>query len=102
MIVVLTTTSTEKEAEKLARKILATRLAACVQILPQMKSLYVWEGTIQADNENLLVIKTSKDNFSQLREFISENHSYDTPEIVALETAGVSEKYAKWLSDSVI
>lgn len=102
MIVVLTTTSTEKEAEELARKILETKLAACVQILPPMKSLYFWDDKIQTDTESLLLIKTLKENFTQLRAYIAENHTYDTPEIVALETSGVDEKYAKWLLDSVI
>ena len=97
MLIVLTTTPTTEEAENLARKIVEARLAACVQVLPAMKSFYFWEGAIQADAERLLLIKTLPEKYLALEEFIKSNHSYSVPEIVALAAEKVSDSYFKWL-----
>lgn len=99
MIVVLNTAPNEKEAEMLAIKIIEAKLAACVQILPQIKSFYFWEDKVQQDAEFLLLIKTLEENFPELKEFILENHSYDVPEIVALEVKDVSESYLNWITN---
>ncbi len=99
MLVVLTTTPNMEEAETLARKIVQAKLAACVQILPQMKSFYFWKGAIQKDAEHLLFIKTLAGKFAELEKFIRENHSYETPEIVALSAEMVSENYLDWIKD---
>ena len=99
MLIVLTTTSNAVEAENLARKIVDARLAACVQILPHIRSVYFWEGKVHAEPEHLLLIKTLHERFDDLREFIVSNHSYDTPEITAIETDKVSERYNAWLSN---
>jgi periplasmic divalent cation tolerance protein len=99
MLIVLTTTPSAKEAENLARKIVAAKLAACVQVLPPMKSFYFWEGAIQADTEHLLLIKTADEKFDELEDFIRQNHSYAVPEIVALGAEKVSESYLNWLND---
>jgi periplasmic divalent cation tolerance protein len=99
MIIVLTTTPNTEEAESLARKIVEARLAACVQVLPPMKSYYFWEDAIQADDEHLLLIKTLAGKFDELKDFIESNHSYSVPEIVALRAEKVSESYFKWLKD---
>jgi periplasmic divalent cation tolerance protein len=99
MLVVLTTTPNAEEAESLARKIVGARLAACVQVLPRMKSFYFWEGEIQTDGEHLLLIKTLEDKFVELQDFIGSNHSYDVPEIVALRAEKVSAGYLRWLTD---
>ncbi len=96
MLVVLTTTSTFDEADALAGKIIESRLAACVQILPQMTSVYIWEGKTQRESECLLLIKTLPEKWNELGGFISANHSYDVPEIVALE-AKAAEPYLAWL-----
>ncbi len=101
MIVVLTTTPTAEEAENLARKIIEAKLAACVQVLPQMKSFYFWEGKIQNDSEHLLLIKTLDEKFDELKNFIQSNHSYDVPEIFALDAKDVSESYLKWMIDYI-
>ncbi len=97
MYVVLTTTPNVEEAETLARKIIAEKLAACVQILPAMKSVYFWKDAVQSNEENLLLIKTLPEKFADLEKFIQSNHSYDTPEIVALRAAEVSESYLGWM-----
>lgn len=101
MIVVLTTTPNSEEAETLARKIVEARLAACVQVLPPIKSFYFWNGEIQKDAENLLLIKTLEDKFDELKDFIQTNHSYDVPEIVALKAEDVAESYLNWALSAV-
>lgn len=99
MIIVLTTAPNSEEAEILAGKIVAAKLAACVQMLPQMTSFYVWEGEMQRDSEHLLLIKTLPEKYDQLEQFITENHSYDIPEIVAIDAEHVSEPYLAWMKD---
>lgn len=101
MFVVLTTTPDTQEAEQLARKIVEAKLAACVQILPAMKSFYFWEGAVQFDREHLLLIKTLPEKFAELEDFILTNHSYDVPEIIALKAEDVAESYLNWAKDSV-
>ena len=101
MLVVLTTTPNTEEAEGLARSILEARLAACVQILPKMTSVYFWEGKVQAEPEHLLLIKTLEEKFDDLQAFILRNHSYDVPEIVAIDAEKVSEDYLTWLKDYI-
>ncbi len=97
MITVLTTTPNTEEAETLAEKIVAEKLAACVQILPPMTSVYFWEGKIQKEPEHLLLIKTLPAKFAELEKFIQSNHSYDVPEIVAFQASAVSESYLDWI-----
>ncbi len=98
-IVVLTSVPNSEEAETIARKIIEAKLAACVQVLPTMKSFYFWNDSIQADSEHLLLIKTLTENFDELEKFIKTNHSYDVPEIVALAAERVSESYLGWMKD---
>ena len=101
MLVVLTTTPNKAEAEVLAKKIIESKLAACVQIMPQMTSVYFWEGKVQTQPEHLLLIKTLEEKFDDLSEFIKKNHTYDVPEIVAIDAVKVSEPYLNWIQDSV-
>ena len=99
MLIILTTTPNIDEAESLARKIVEAKLAACVQVLPQMKSFYFWKGEVQKDDEHLLLIKTLDEKFDELEKFIQTNHSYEVPEIVALSAEKVSESYLNWMKD---
>ncbi len=99
VIVVLTTTPNIEESETLARKIIESKLAACVQVLPPIKSFYAWKNEIQVESEHLLLIKTLSAKFSELKEFIQANHSYDVPEIVAFAAEKVSENYLDWVKD---
>lgn len=98
-LVVLTTAPNIEEAESLAEKIVDAKLAACVQVLPEMKSFYFWEGAVQKEPEHLLLIKTLPEKYEALESFILENHSYSVPEIVALDAERVSESYLGWLTD---
>ncbi len=98
-LVVLTTVANAADAEMLARKIVESKLAACVQLLPPIKSVYVWEEAIQTESETLLLIKTIPDKYDKLERFIQTNHGYEVPEIVALQVKEISDGYFKWLSD---
>jgi periplasmic divalent cation tolerance protein len=99
MLIIFTTTPNLEEAESLARKIVEARLAACVQILPEMKSFYFWENEIQNEPEHLLLIKTLEDKFDELEKFIKANHSYDVTEIVAVSSEKVSGDYLDWMKE---
>ena len=99
MLIVLTTTADNAEAERLARLIVDARLAACVQILAKMTSVYFWEGKIQTEPEHLLLIKTLEEKFDALSDFIKKNHSYDVPEIMAIDAERVSEDYLAWVRE---
>ena len=99
MLIVLTTVQNLAEAESLAAKIIDARLAACVQVLPQMTSFYVWEGETQRDTEHLLLIKTLGSKYDELERFITANHSYSVPEIVAIDSEYVSTAYLSWIKE---
>lgn len=99
MLIVLTTTPNSEEAERLARLIVEEKLAACAQILPTMTSVYFWEGKVHRESEHLLLIKTLDDKFDALSDFIRQHHSYEVPEIVAIDAEKVSDDYLKWMAD---
>ena len=98
--VVLTTVPSNEEAETLARKIVAERVAVCVQILPRMTSVYFWEGEVRKEAEHLLIIKTLPEKYDELESFIKANHRYDVPEIVAVKAEKVSEQYL-WMDEGI-
>lgn len=97
-IVVLTTCSSQAEASKIARQLLDLRLAACVQLLPAITSLYHWQGAIEESSETLVLIKSSRPLFDRLRAEISRLHSYSTPEIIALPVIDGAPDYLNWLA----
>ncbi len=99
MLVVLTTVTNSEDAKSLADAIVHQRLAACVQILPPMISVYAWEGKVQSESEVLLLIKTLDEKFSELEAYILANHPYDVPEIVAIPANRVSQGYNSWLTE---
>ena len=95
----MTTVADAGAGESLARLIIESRLAACVQLLPKMTSVFFWEEKIQTETEHLLLIKTLEEKFDELSKLIRKNHSYDVPEIVAIEAEKVSEDYLKWMRE---
>ena len=99
MLIVFISTQNIEEAETLARKIIEAKLAACVQILPPMKSFYFRENAVQEDSEHLLLIKTLPEKYDELETFIKSNHRCEVPEIVALKAESVSKSYLKWLGN---
>lgn len=99
MLIILTTTSSTDEAESFANGLVESRLAACVQILPKITSVYAWEGKVERESEHLLLIKTLPEKYEVVEKYILDRHSYDTPEIVAIDAERVSSGYLKWLTD---
>lgn len=95
---VVTTVDSDEAAEELARSIIAARLAACVQIIGPIKSLYWWQGELEEAREWQLVIKTTSERLSALEAHIKSNHSYETPEITATEIPWGSREYLDWIS----
>lgn len=85
----------------MAKALVEGRLAACVNVLPRAQSVYRWEGEVQLESEYLLLIKTTEERFSSLRDRITELHSYEIPEILAIPVWGGSDKYLAWIQASV-
>lgn len=99
-IVVLITAPNREEAIRLADMLVGAHLAACVQLLPEMESVYRWEGKIEREPEILLLIKTTRARFDELEREVRALHSYETPEIVALPIVAGSEPYLRWLREN--
>jgi periplasmic divalent cation tolerance protein len=95
---VLTTAGSEDQARTLAKELVERRLAACVTIVGQACSVYRWKGKIEEEDEKLLLIKTEKRLFDELRIAIRELHSYDVPEVLALSIDAGDSDYLQWLS----
>lgn len=100
-IVVLLTAASGEEAMRLAEMLVSAKLAACVQIMPAMESVYLWQGKIECQSEVLLIAKTIRSKFDDLEREVRAAHSYDTPEIVALQVTAGSAPYLEWLGISV-
>ena len=96
--VVLTTTSSPEQAEELAKKIVFSKLGACVQV-QQIKSFYMWKGEACIDPECLLLVKARTAQYAELEAFIKANHSYDTPEIIQLPIIAGSVGYLNWIDE---
>ena len=99
-IVVFMTASNGEEAARLADMLVGAHLAACVQILPEMESVYRWQGKIERAAEILLLAKTTKSKFEELEREVRALHSYDTPEIIAVPVVAGSPSYVDWLIKS--
>ncbi|MEV0677594.1 divalent-cation tolerance protein CutA [Actinosynnema sp. NPDC050436] len=97
-VVVITTTDSEDGAAALARAVVAARLAACVQISAPVRSVYRWDGEVRDDREWQLWVKTAYDRLDELTDFIRANHTYDTPEVLALPVLGGSPDYLDWVT----
>jgi periplasmic divalent cation tolerance protein len=100
-IVVLSTCSGEEEAVRIARALVEKRVAACVNIVPRIRSIYHWQGTIEDSAEALLVIKTRRAVFEQLRDELRAVHSYELPEVVALSLVDGAADYLEWIDREV-
>jgi periplasmic divalent cation tolerance protein len=100
--VVLITAGSEDEAERIASALVEEQLAACVNIVGPIRSIYRWQGKVQNERELLLVVKTRSEILPRLRARVDELHSYDTPEIIALPITSGSEKYLRWLEAATL
>src|SRR5258705_8713645 len=100
-IIVFLTAASMDEANRLADMLVDKRLAACVQILPEMDSVYRWQGKVERQREVLLIAKTLSSKFAEVEREVVKLHSYETPEIVAVSLSAGSGPYLEWLSASV-
>ena len=99
-VIVLITAGTEEEAHKIAKLLVKERRAACVNIVPNVDSLFRWEGKIDSADESLLLVKTRASLLSEIIGLVKEVHSYQVPEIIAMPIIGGSEEYLKWLDSA--
>jgi periplasmic divalent cation tolerance protein len=100
-VVIMVTASSRRECRKIARRLIEEKLAACVNITQPIQSVYRWEGKIDQSKEFLMLIKTSRALFPQIKAEIDLVHSYHTPEIICLPIIDGSPNYLQWVSDSV-
>jgi periplasmic divalent cation tolerance protein len=101
MILVLTTAGSDDEARRIAHALVERRLAACVNVIPRIASLYRWMGKIEQAEEWLLIVKTAPEAFERVRDAINELHSYELPECISIPIEDGSPAYLKWIAESV-
>jgi periplasmic divalent cation tolerance protein len=99
-VIVLTTLPADADGRDFARKLVEERLAACVNLLPAMESVFRWEGQIEQDSERQIVVKTARERVAALWDRIREIHPYEVPEFVVLPIIDGSEAYLRWLGES--
>jgi periplasmic divalent cation tolerance protein len=99
-VVVLTTFPADRDAERLARTLVEERLAACVNVLPPMRSIYTWQGAIETAEERQLLIKTSANRVPELESRLKALHPYDVPEFIVLPITTGSAAYLTWIGES--
>jgi periplasmic divalent cation tolerance protein len=97
VLVVLCTCPDASGAESLAATLVEQRLAACVNLLPDVRSVYRWQGAVERASEFLLLIKTTSDRFEALKDCIVSNHPYTVPEVIALEAVAGLDRYLDWV-----
>jgi periplasmic divalent cation tolerance protein len=99
--IVFTTAASKEEARKIANSLVERKLAACVNLVPNVESIYRWQGKIENAAEWLLIIKTNSNAFARVRDAINELHSYDLPECISVSVEDGSEEYLQWIGDEV-
>ena len=100
--VVMVTAPNVQTAKELGHSLVASKLAACVNIVPKITSIYMWNGAIQEDKEVQLIIKTHQTLFSRVVDHVLKAHPYDTPEVIALPVAGAAMPYKQWWESSLV
>src|SRR5258708_2296811 len=101
-IVVLSACASPEEAGNIARVLVEKRLAACVSMLPGARSIYRWKGVVEEETEVLLMIKSSRGLFNQLRSELERMHSYEVPEVIAMPVVEGSERYLAWMDRELV
>lgn len=100
-LVVYITVASAEEGDRLARALVEEKLAACVNRIVGVRSTYAWQGKIQADEEQLLIVKTSAAAFDQLEQRVRDLHSYEVPEIIAVPVVRGNTAYLKWMAETL-
>ncbi len=100
-VVVFCSVGRPEDAERIAQALVEKRLAACVNVVPGVLSLYRWEGKVQRDVERLLIIKTTRERFNDLHEALLKVHPYELPELLVLPVVGGHVPYMEWVIESV-
>ena len=100
-ILILTTTDTLELAKKIAADLVDTGEAACVNIIPGIRSIYRWEGKVQDEGEYLLLVKTTSDKFETVRSMIRRLHTYEIPEVISIPITAGDPDYLSWLRSSL-
>ena len=98
--IILTTAGSQDEAGMIAHALVERRLAACVNIVPRIESVYRWQGKVETAEEWLLLIKTQAELFERVRDAVKELHSYELPECVMLEVSAGSKEYLHWIAEN--
>jgi periplasmic divalent cation tolerance protein len=99
-LIVFVTAPNSEEARRIANALVSEQLAACVNIVPSIESIYRWEGRVTSDSEALMIIKTTNERYAQVECRVKELHSYSTPEVVAIPIEQGSQEYLDWLRRS--
>lgn len=98
---VISNCSSEVEANRLANCLVGEKLAACVNIIPKIKSIYRWNNAVQNETECMIFIKTTKDKYKDLEKRLKENHSYEVPEIISIEIKDGLQSYLAWVDEMI-
>lgn len=99
--IVLSTAGSKEEARKIAQALVDRRLAACVNVVGPIHSIYRWKAAVESASEHLLIIKTRAETFPRVRDAIRELHSYEVPECIMLSIEAGSEDYLEWIEESL-
>jgi periplasmic divalent cation tolerance protein len=99
-IIIFSSTSSRDEARQIAQSLVGSRLAACVNILPKMESVYRWQDNVEHAEEYLLVIKSDSTKFDEIAEAVKTMHSYELPECVAIDVSEGSSEYLAWIRET--
>ena len=100
-IVILSTAGTLEEASKIAEELVSAHLVACVNLVPGIQSIYWWNNAVQKDQEILMIIKTEKRKFEEVKSVILSLHSYEVPEIISIPVDDGSKKYLQWIDQAL-
>jgi len=101
ILIVFTTVGSEEQANSISEELVHRNLAACVNVVPGIKSVYRWKGKIQHDEERLLIIKTTRAAFADLRRAVKELHSYELPDLLAVPAAAGDDAVLDWIRSVV-
>jgi len=100
-IVIFITAANKKEADKIAEELVKSKLAACVNIVGNIKSVFRWQGKLDRTEEVLLIIKSKKSKFNKISGFVKSMHSYQVPEIISLPVISGNKDYLEWLDANI-